>query len=261
MTSILNSENVTILTGHSVSRVAGTGTSKIVFVRSASGERELVCDAILISTGKRANTELLNLDSAGVELDAGFVKVNPYQKTTAPNIWACGDVCKGYQFTHYADHQARVAIMNACLRLPVKREMRVVPWCTFSEPEIASVGLRESEAVSKFGRERVLVLRYDLNDFDRAILDDVASGFIKICLLKNGTIIGASAVAERAGELIHEFAIAMKKRMKIQELADMMHVYPTMSAAIGNCSAEYYKGIANDSLFAILLRMWVKLVR
>lgn len=261
MTSLLASENVTTLTGHSVSRVAGTGTNKIVFVRSAAGEHELKCDAILISTGKRANTELLNLDLVGVELDAGFVKVNSHQKTTAPNIWACGDVCKGYQFTHYADHQARVAIMNACLRLPVKREVRVVPWCTFSDPEIASVGLRESEAVSEFGRESVLVLKYELDDFDRAILDDVARGFIKICLLKNGTILGASVVSERAGELIHEFAIAMKKRMKIQELAGMMHVYPTMSAAIGNCSAEYYKGIAAGGLLSKLLRMWVRLVK
>jgi len=261
LTSILASENVTILTEHKVSRAMGSGSNKTVVVQGAAGERELKCDAILISTGKRANVEQLNLDALGVELDAGFVKVNLHQKTTASNVWACGDVCRGYQFTHYADHQARVAIMNACLRLPIKREMRVVPWCTFSEPEIASVGLRESEAMSQFGQESVAVLKYELDDFDRAILDDAASGFIKICILRNGTIVGASVVGERAGELIHEFSIAMKKRMKIQDLAGMMHVYPTMSAAIGNCSSQYYKTMASTGTLSKLLRIWVNMVK
>lgn len=260
LSSILTSENVTLLTGQKVSRVFGTASNKTIVVHGPSGETQITCDAILISTGKLANTQDLNLAAIGVELDGGFVRVNLHQKTTASNVWACGDVCKGYQFTHYADHQARVAIMNACLRLPVKREMRVVPWCTFCEPEIASVGLRESEAVSQFGRDSVLSLHYGVDDFDRAILDDVAIGFIKVCILKNGTILGASIVAERAGELIHEFSVAMKKGLKIQDLAGMMHVYPTMSAAIGNVSAQYYKALATGGWMSKLLHLWVKLV-
>jgi pyruvate/2-oxoglutarate dehydrogenase complex dihydrolipoamide dehydrogenase (E3) component len=137
--------------------------------------------------------------------------------------------------------------------------MKVVPWCTFSDPEVASVGLREQEAVTRFGKERVSVLKYGLDDFDRAIIDDVATGFVKVSILKNGTILGASIVADRAGEMIHEFAIAMKKGMKIQELAGIMHVYPTMSASIGNAAAQYYKQLAANGWQSKLLRMWVDL--
>jgi len=259
LASILIFENVSILTGHKVIRASREKELKKIFVNGPSGEIQIDCDAILVSTGKSGNTEALNLSACGVEVEDGFVKVDMHQRTSAANIWACGDVCRGYQFTHYADHQARIAVMNACLRLPVKREMKVVPWCTFSDPEVASVGLREQEAVTRFGKERVSVLKYGLDDFDRAIIDDVATGFVKVSILKNGTILGASIVADRAGEMIHEFAIAMKKGMKIQELAGIMHVYPTMSASIGNAAAQYYKQLAANGWQSKLLRMWVDL--
>lgn len=261
LASILISENVSILTGHKVVRASRDKETAKIFVDGSSGRMQIDCDAVLVSTGKSGNTESLNLQACGVEVESGFVKVDLHQRTSVENIWACGDVCRGYQFTHYADHQARVAVMNACLRLPVKREMKIVPWCTFSEPEVASVGLREQEAVSRYGRERVFVLKYGLDDFDRAIIDDVATGFVKVCILKNGSIVGASIVADRAGEMIHEFAIAMKKKMKIQELAGMMHVYPTMSAAIGNASAQYYKVLAATGWQSLLLRKWVNLLK
>ncbi len=231
-----------------------------VSIGKDDGEISVYCDKILIATGKTANTDSLDLAKAGVAVSQkSFIKVNQRQRTSAKNIWACGDVCGGFQFTHYADHTARVAVMNACLRLPVKREELVVPWCTFIDPEVATVGMKEAEARMRFGSEEIFALKYGLDDFDRTILDDKAVGFIKAVVNRRGTILGASVVGDRAGELIHEFALAMKAKQSIQALGGLIHVYPTMSGAIRNVANMYYRSVMQNSWQSKAVKLWAQL--
>lgn len=261
--SLLKKEGVTNLQlQNKLMAVEMSGKYKVLTISGPSGPAKLHCDQILVATGKTPNTEDLNLQIAGVETtQRGFIKINQHQRTTSSHIWACGDVCEGYQFTHFADHQARVAVLNACLGLPSRREERVVPWCTFTDPEIASVGMREEEAIKQFGPDKIFALRYNLDDFDRAILDDAAEGFMKAVIDRKGTILGVSIVGQRAGELIHEFALAMKANLKITDLSGLIHVYPTMSGAIRNLSNLYYQTVMKDSWQSKALKWWAKTLK
>lgn len=259
--SVLKSEGVQFMQAINGDLRASVGDKKrTVLFTGNDGPVTLTCDEILMATGKTPNTEDLNLAAAGVETtELGFIKVDEHQRTTSRHIFACGDVCGGYQFTHFADHQARIAVMNACLNIRARREQRVVPWCTFVDPEIASVGLREAEARRRFGSEKIFVLKYSLADFDRTILDNKASGFIKVVTDRRGTIHGVSIAGERAGELIHEFALAMKVNQPIQALGGLIHVYPTVSGAIRNVANLYYRTIMKDSWQSKLVKWWAKL--
>lgn len=228
----------------------------------AEGPLLIICDKILFATGKTPNTSALGLEKVGVSLtERGFIKVNRHQRTTARNIWACGDVCGSYQFTHYADHTARIAVMNACLGLPAKSEQHIVPWCTFVDPEVASVGMRTAEAERQFGKDGIVTLEYGLDDYDRAILDDAALGFIKAVLTKRGKILGVTIVGNRAGEMIHEFALAMKAGLKVTDIASLIHVYPTMSGSIQNLCNGYYRAIAKDSWQSKVVKAWASMLR
>ncbi len=231
-------------------------------IRDSGQHEKVVCDEILIATGKTPNTAPLLLMNANIQIDdRGYIQVNKHQRTSTANIWACGDVCGGFQFTHYADHTARVAAMNACLGVPVSHETRVVPRCTFTDPEIAAVGLNEDEAVARFGRNRVTVIHYDLSDFDRSIVDAVPVGFIRCVLQKDGKILGVSIAGARAGELIHEFALTMQRNLRIQDIAQVIHAYPTMSSAIWILSSLYYKQALGGTWQERLLRQWARLLR
>lgn len=240
-------------------RASATDKRKIVHFLGKNGPETITCSDILVATGKTPNTDALNLSVTGVKTtERGLIKTNKSQRTSASHIWACGDVSEGYQFTHYADHQARIAVMNACLGAPVGRELDVVPWCTFLDPEVARVGLREIDAREKYGSDSIFVLKYDLDDFDRTILDDKRLGFIKVVINRSGTILGASIVGERAGELIHEFALAMKAKQTIQALGGLIHVYPTVSGAIRNVANQYYRTVMNDSWQSKLVKRWAQ---
>ena len=258
----LTSEGVVFHCYHKLVRVQGIGAGKSVTIEGPDGTKEINCDQILVATGKTPSTATLDLPKAGVITDKrGFVEVNRHQRTSAKNIWAVGDVCGSFQFTHYADHTAQVAVLNASLGLPVKSSL-VVPWCTFIDPEIASVGMRRAKAIEMFGEERVTTLDYGLNDYDRAIVDDAALGFIKVVIERSGKILGATVAGERAGELIHEFTLAIKAGKKITDLAGLIHVYPTMSGAVRNAAAGYYLATAKGSSWqSKLLKAWAQFLK
>lgn len=259
---ILEREGVSIRLQSELKGVKAESAGLEAQLLGAEGSYCISCDNILLATGKTPNTASLGLDKAGVATnERGFIKVDRHQRTTQRNIWACGDVCGSYQFTHYADHTARIAVMNACLGVPAKSEQRVVPWCTFLDPEVASVGMRFEEAERRFGKDEVVTLEYGLDDYDRAILDDAALGFIKAALSKKGKILGVTVVGNRAGELIHEFALAMKTGLKVTDLSSLIHVYPTMSGAIQNLCNGYYRAISKDSWQSKLVKGWARMLR
>jgi pyruvate/2-oxoglutarate dehydrogenase complex dihydrolipoamide dehydrogenase (E3) component len=258
----LTSEGVVFHCYHKLVRVQVARGAKLVTIDGPEGTKQINCDQIFVATGKTPTTSRLDLQNAGVKTDKrGFIEVNEHQRTSCRNIWAVGDVCGSFQFTHYADHTAQVAVLNACLGLPVKATT-VVPWCTFIDPEVASVGMRRATAIETFGEERITTLDYGLKDYDRAILDDAAQGFIKVVVEGSGKILGATVVGERAGELIHEFSLAMKAGKKITDLAGLIHVYPSMSGAVRNAATGYYRATAKGSSWkSKLLKAWAQLLK
>jgi pyruvate/2-oxoglutarate dehydrogenase complex dihydrolipoamide dehydrogenase (E3) component/uncharacterized membrane protein YdjX (TVP38/TMEM64 family) len=199
------------------------------------GGREVAIsfDRLLVALGRKPNVEDFGLDELGVRLtDRGTVEADGMMRTNFPNILVAGDVTGPFQFTHVAAHQAWFASLNGLLApfWSFKVDYRVIAWATFTDPEVARVGLSEDEALQR-GIE-VEVTRYGIDDLDRAIADGADHGFVKV-LTRPGSdrILGASVVGAHAGELIHEFVLAMKHGLGLNKLLGTMHVYPTMSEA------------------------------
>ncbi len=206
---------------------------------------------LLVTTGRRANVEGLGLEAAGVVLQDGRIRTDARLRTSAPHIFACGDVTGPYQFTHMAEHQAGVVLRNALFRLPAKVETRAVPWCTFTDPELARVGLSEHEAKQEGIRHRVF--RFPFFGIDRARTDAEVEGLAKIVTTPRGRLLGAAIAGPQAGELIHEYALAIKKRMKAADLSGVIHIYPTLSQINRKVADERLK-----SRLTPLTRWWIK---
>jgi len=182
---------------------------------------------LLIATGRKANVEGLGLAQAGVVIEDGRLKLDGRLRTTNRHIFACGDVAGPYLFTHMAEHQAGIVLRNTLFRLPVKSQTKGIPWCTFTSPELARVGLSEQEARTQGIRHHVYSFPFD--EIDRAITDDQTAGMAKIIISPRGKILGACIVGPRAGELIAEYALAMSAGLKLSALSKTIHVYPTLA--------------------------------
>src|SRR5207302_2762578 len=168
----------------------------------------------------------------GVKHDPQRILTDGYLRTSAPHIFAAGDVTGHFPFTHMAAYEASVVIRNSLFFWPLlqKTDFRVVPWTTFTDPEVARVGLTETEAKKEFGATHIHIYRTDFFDNDRAQAEAETKGFAKIiCRGRKNEIVGAHIVGAHAGELIHEVVLAMKKRLSITALGGMIHVYPTLT--------------------------------
>jgi pyruvate/2-oxoglutarate dehydrogenase complex dihydrolipoamide dehydrogenase (E3) component len=218
----LEAEGIRIVAGARVDRVEIEGTAKVVW---AGGER-IACEQILLAAGRVPNTDRLNLEKAGVEFRQQGIRVNDKLQTTNPRIYACGDAIGRYQFTHVAGYEAVTVAKNA-LFFPVSQiDYRVIPWATFTDPEIARVGLSEVEARQTY--KDVVVLKQDYAGVDRAQAAAAPQGFAKLICRSNGEILGAHLVGASAGELIHEVVLAMSHKLKVSALTGI-HIYPTLS--------------------------------
>ncbi|WP_008310050.1 dihydrolipoyl dehydrogenase family protein [Leptolyngbya sp. PCC 6406] len=217
-------EGVRILTNTRAQEVFLRDGKKVIL----TAQGEVVVDEILVAAGRVPNVESLNLQAAGVAVGKEGITVNAKLQTTNSRIYAAGDVIGGYQFTHVAGYEATVVIQNA-LFLPTKAaDYRVIPWATFTEPELARVGLTEDQARKRYGDD-IRVLRHDFDHVDRALAEGAGIGFAKFITRKNGEILGAHIVGPAAGELIHEVVLAMGHKLKIGALTAIIHVYPTLS--------------------------------
>jgi len=181
---------------------------------------------LLVAVGRRPVVENLGLDAAGVTHDAKGIQVDRRQRTSRKHIYACGDVCGPYPLTHMAEYQAGIVIGNAIFRVPKKTDYRVVPWVTYTDPELARVGLTEPQARDQ-GIEPA-VLRFPFQNIDRALTDGQTAGLAKLVVHK-GKILGASILGPHAGELIHELALAMKTGAGIGAISATIHAYPTLA--------------------------------
>jgi pyruvate/2-oxoglutarate dehydrogenase complex dihydrolipoamide dehydrogenase (E3) component len=199
--------------------------------------RELVGDALLVAVGRRPNVDNLALGQAGVSYSAKGIDVDEHLRTSQRHIHAAGDCTGSYQFTHYAGWQAAMAVRNALLPGAARGVSDRVPWTTFTDPEVAHVGLNEDEARERFGGV-VMACEWPMEWVDRARTEGDTVGFLKLVHKKNGTLLGATIVAGRAGEMIHEWIVALEHGLKVGDLAQVIHVYPTYSVASMQAAAD-----------------------
>lgn len=216
-------EGIKIHTSTSAERVVRKEDSRIV---SCSGNLQLEADQVLVAVGRKPNVESLGLDAAGVKYDSRGITVDRRMRTAQKHIFACGDVCGPYPFTHMAEYQAGIVISNAVFRFPKKTDYRVVPWVTYTDPELARVGLTEQQACEQ-GIEPI-VLRFEFKDIDRALTEGSTQGLTKLITHK-GKILGASILGPHAGELIHELVLAMQTGARIGDISATIHAYPTLA--------------------------------
>ncbi len=221
--SQMAAEGVQILTNTRAQSVKVVDGKKHVF----TGKETIVVDEILVAAGRSPNVEALNLEAAGVEYDKQGIKVDDKLRTSNKRIYAAGDIIGGYQFTHVAGYEAGVAMQNALVFPTKKADYRVIPWATFTEPELARVGLTENQARDRYGDD-IYVLKQGFNGVDRALAESAGYGFAKFITKGNGEILGAHIVGPHAGELIHEAVLAMANNLKVSAL-QCIHVYPTLS--------------------------------
>ncbi len=182
---------------------------------------------LLVAAGRRPNVEGLGLEAAGVAVENGRLKLDARLRTTNKRIHACGDVAGPHLFTHMAEYQAGIVLRNALFRWPARYRPRAVPWCTFTDPELARVGLSENEAMRGGTPHRVYA--FDFADIDRAVADDAAEGRAKLVVAPNGKLLGAALCGPHAGELVHEYVLALSKGMAAADLAGAIHIYPTLA--------------------------------
>ncbi|OGQ07119.1 MAG: pyridine nucleotide-disulfide oxidoreductase [Deltaproteobacteria bacterium RIFCSPLOWO2_12_FULL_40_28] len=208
-------------------------------------KRKIAFDQILVAVGRAPNVNDLGLEKAGVQYDKKGIKVDATLQTTAKHIYACGDIVGPYQFTHTADFQARLILRNALFPGKSKIDYRVVPWCTFTEPEVARVGINESEAKQK--NIPVDVFTYAMTDLDRAVCDREDEGFIKVLTSMGADqILGVTLVGLHAGDLLHELALAMHQKIGLKKVASMIHVYPTLAELSKRIADTYQRTRLTD---------------
>ena len=237
----LGEDGVTLLTGHRAARFAVENGEQVLYAESRDGERRLPFDAVLVAVGRRANTAGLGLAELGIGTrDNGTLDLDERLRTRFPNIHGCGDVAGPYQFTHVAAHQAWYAAVNALFgRLKTfKADYRVIPWATFTSPEVARVGLNEDDARAQ--GIPVEVTRYGIDDLDRAIADGSDRGFVKV-LTPPGKdrILGVTIVGEAASDLISEYVLAMKHGLGLNKILGTIHIYPTRAEANKFAAGEW----------------------
>jgi len=250
----LEGEGIRIITAAQVAGVRREGDARQIAL--ADG-RTVECERILIATGRRPVVHGLGLEEAGVEFGKQGIGIDRRLRTSQKHIYAIGDVCGPYQFTHMAEYQAGVALANIVFRTPKKTDYRVVPRVVYTDPEVASVGLTEVEAKAKG-------IRYDVAEFpvaeiDRAITDGHDEGAARL-LISKGRIAGASLVGPQAGELIHELALAMQVNAKVKDIAAMVHAYPTQAQIVRRTINKSYAHLLHSKKLRFLVWMLNRLL-
>ncbi len=236
----LDSEGVRVITRGNIQHVSADGLDKRAAVEIAGGSREIECDAILVAVGRTPNLEGLGLAEAGVEYTSHGVVVDDRLRTTNSRIYAAGDVCSRYKFTHAADAMARIVIANALFIGRRKVTGLVIPWCIYTDPEIAHVGYYEKDA--RAAGFDVATITEPLGHVDRALLDGEDKGFARVHYdSKSGRVLGGTLVARHAGEMINELTLAIVTKQKLGVLSATIHPYPTQAEILRRVGDAYMR--------------------
>lgn len=234
----LRKEGLVIREGAKVERVAGKAGDIKVTIAMGDGHDTVAGTHLLIAAGRRANVADLDLDKAGIVYDRGGIKVDRRLLTSNKRVFAIGDCIGGLQFTHVANYHAGIVIRRALFRLPVKTDAGILPWVTYTDPELAHVGLSEEQA--RQAGHKISVLRWPYHENDRAQAERHTEGFVKAVVAKNGRILGATIVGAQAGELIQMWALALSQRLKIKAMTGHVAPYPTLSEISKRAAIKAY---------------------
>ena len=232
-------EGITVQEGIRIVGVARKGNAISVAIEK-DGEHQIVEGShLLVAAGRRANVNGLGLKAAGVEYSPKGIEVDQRLRTSNKRIFAIGDVAGGFQFTHVAGYHAGIVIKNALFKLPAKVDNKAVPWVTYTDPEIAHVGLTEAQARETHG-DSVQALRWSFEENDRAQAERETEGLVKVVVGKRGVILGASIVGARAGELLQPWILAISQGLKIGAMANLIAPYPTLGEVNKRVAGSYY---------------------
>jgi pyruvate/2-oxoglutarate dehydrogenase complex dihydrolipoamide dehydrogenase (E3) component len=253
-------EGIEVLLKTRPTEIAPTRHGKLITYEHDGQSASVVVDDILLAVGRAPNVERLNLEAAGVTYDRNNgVTVNDHLQTSNPRIYAAGDVCLSYKFTHTADATARILIQNALFMGRKKLSALTIPWCTYTDPEIAHVGMVEKDALERGISVDTFVRSF--REVDRAIADGEEAGFVKVHVKKGSDqILGATIVARHAGEMINEISLAMVAGLGLKTLAQVIHPYPTQAEAIRQAADQYNRTRLTPFLKTVL-RWWLALNR
>jgi pyruvate/2-oxoglutarate dehydrogenase complex dihydrolipoamide dehydrogenase (E3) component len=256
----LERDGVAVRLSTKLEKLEASPDGKVLFLDTPGGVQQLTVDEILVGVGRTPNVEGLDLEKAGVEYDRSGVRVNDYLQTTNPKIYASGDICLPFKFTHTADAASRAVIQNALFPGPKKKTSRlVVPWCTYTDPEIAHVGFYPHEAEQR--GIAVDTWEVPMSDVDRAIAEGNEEGFLKVhCKRGTDTILGATIVARHAGEMISEITTAMVAGMGLGGFSGVIHPYPTQAEVIRK-AADAYNRTKLTPLVEGILNRWFRWTR
>ena len=260
LTNTLVKEGVKIYAGEKAVKFSKGGDLIVITVEDEDKKQSTVkAEKVLVAVGRAPNVAGLDLEKAGVKYSNKGIETGSTLRTTAKNIYACGDVVGPYQFSHMAEYQAVIAVGNALFPFKQKVNYNAVPWCTFSDPELAHVGLTEEEAKAKY--KDIKIYKSSYSGADRAVTDLKESGFAKVICDKKGSILGAHIVGANAGEIIHEYVLAKSAGLRIGKLSSTIHIYPTLAQVVKRSADQYYMGILSAGWFRNLSKFFVKLMR
>ena len=236
-----------------VVRVEKTNNGVCVVISESGVEKTIEGSHLLVAVGRRPNVDGLALEKAGVVYSPKGIKVDAHLRTSNKKVFAIGDVTGGFQFTHIAGYHAGIVIKNALFRLPIKVDHRVVPWVTFTSPEVSQVGLNEIQA-RKFHGDQIKVLKWAYAENDRAQAEGATKGMIKAITTHKGEILGCGIVGRQAGELLQPWILALTKGMKIGDIAQIISPYPTLGEISKRSAGSYF----TPSLYSHKIRKIVR---
>lgn len=242
----LAEEGLTVREGTKVERVEHRMGVVRVHVSGPDGPEVIEGNNILIAAGRKPNVDGLGLEAAGIAYDHRGIRVGSSLATSNSKVYAIGDVTGGLQFTHVASYHATVVLKRVCFRWPARATTDHIPWVTFTDPELAGVGLTEDEARRRYGA--IHVYRWPYHDNDRAQAERATDGFVKVLTDKRGRIVGAAIVGLHAGELIQMWSLAISKRLKISDLTHWVSPYPTLGEINKRAALRYYASKAGSPL-------------
>lgn len=236
----LESHGVKIILSMEVESVRRDGANKIVKLKTGGEEQEISAQEIMVAAGRRADLNNLNLEAAGLKLNAqGKLDLNEYLQTSQAHIWAAGDAAGNWQFTHTAAYEGDLVGRNICHQHEEKVDYSVIPRITFCEPEAASVGITQAEAEKK--GLKVKMEKFAVGGLGRSLVEMEPRGFVKLVAAEDNQILGAHVVGLQAGELVHEIAVAMKGKLPIDVVARTIHAYPSFSEAVSAAAEKFIK--------------------
>ncbi len=250
--SVLEKQGVNFQLDSSIKKVQ-KGKKGIEVIIEEAGKEEIISGShLLVATGRKANYSSLNLEAAGVKTNNKGIQVDNSCKTNVNHIYAMGDVTGRYQFTHMSEHMSKVAVTKALLKIPMTIDQKHIPWATYTEPELAHIGATEKQL--KSSGQKFETYKFPYSKIDRAITEGETEGLIKIFASKlTGKIYGASVVGAHAGELISEYAVAMKNGVTLRNIADTIHPYPSWGLGARRAADQWY--IKNQSEASV---KWMK---